>query len=215
MFSSTGTTMAALCVAVVAAIGGVVAGQAEAAPIADRTREVTTADGWQLSIEKVAEALERVPNLADSPFSREGFVSLTAVAEVSGHGAEPVNSGSLTLGYQLGCQVDFSSGVGLGLSAAIGPNVGVTVGTGAGINAGMSALALPNVSITLKPGTITTIPFGTKPLASGHGSISMDRVEIKTDACLGQVTLRSYAAVTISTVSANNSVSVYGDPIVL
>lgn len=215
MFGFAGKTTVALCLATAAVMGGVFSGVAGADPVADRTREVTTPDGWNVRIAKTDETLIREPNLAGSPFSREGFVSVTAVADVTGHGAKPVNSGSVTVGYQLGCHVDFSNGIGLGLSGAIGPNVGVTVGAGAGVNAGLSALAIPNVSITLKPGTITTIPFGTKSLAGAHGSITADQVQIKTDACLGQVTLRSYAVVSISTVTADSSTSVYGDPIAL
>ncbi|MCU1644079.1 MAG: hypothetical protein JWN03_4354 [Nocardia sp.] len=185
-------------------------GTASADPVADKSREVITDDGWQVRITKVAENLDRVPNLAASPFTREGFVGLEAVADISGHGRVPVDSGNMTLGYQIGCQVDVSNGLTVGLSAAIGPNIGISVG---GVNAGASALAIPTVSFSPKPGTITTVPFGTKQLSGAHGSITADQVQIKIDSCMGPVSLRSYAIVSTSTADADNSIAVYGDPI--
>ncbi|WP_062993979.1 MspA family porin [Nocardia anaemiae] len=185
-------------------------GTASADPVADKSREVVTDDGWQVRVTKVAENLDRVPNLADSPFTREGFVGLEAIADITGHGRVPVSSGSLTVGYQIGCQVDVSNGLTVGLSAAIGPNVGISVG---GVNVGASALAIPSVSFSPKPGAITTVPLGTKALAGAHSSITVDQVQIKIDSCLGPASLRSYAIVSTSTADADNSVAVYGDPI--
>ncbi|WP_327114330.1 MspA family porin [Nocardia sp. NBC_01730] len=179
----------------------------------DKSRAVTTEDGWDLRVTTTAASLDRVPNLAATPFTREGFVSLTATADISGTGQQPVDAGSLTLGYQIGCQVDVSTGVAVGLSGLIGPNVGITVAPTPGLNVGGSALAVPSISVNPKPGAITALPFGTKTLAGPHGSISVDQVQIKVDACLGAVSLRAYAIVSMSTATADNSVAVYGDPI--
>ncbi|WP_227979218.1 MspA family porin [Nocardia spumae] len=185
-------------------------GAASADPVADTSREVITDDGWQVRISKVEEKVDRVPNLAASPFTREGFVGLKAVADITGDGRVPVDSGTLTLGYQIGCQVDVSNGLTVGLSGAIGPNIGISVG---GVNVGASALAIPSVSFSPKPGAITTVPFGTKALSGAHASITADQVQIKVDSCAGPVSLRSYAIVSTSTAEADNSVAVYGDPI--
>ncbi|WP_255219243.1 MspA family porin [Nocardia tenerifensis] len=193
-----------LTVVVVGAMGE---GIASAEPLADKSREITTDDGWQMSITKTEENLDRYPNLAATPFTREGFVSLKAVADISGMGTAPVNSGAITLGYQLGCQVDVTSGAAIGL--AIGPSISIGITTGVGLSASISP------TMYLKPGTITTIPFGTKPLAGRHASITSDQVHIKIDGCMGPVSLRSYAQVTISTPTADNSLAVYGDPIYL
>ncbi|WP_406272896.1 MspA family porin [Nocardia sp. NBC_00881] len=189
------------------------AGIARADPMPDKSRAVTTEDGWDLRITTTAASLDRVPNLAATPFTREGFVSLTATADISGSGQQPVDAGSLTLGYQIGCQVDVSTGAAVGVSGLIGPNVGITVAPTPGLNVGGSALVVPSISVNPKPGAITALPFGTKTLAGPHGSISVDQVQIKVDACLGAVSLRSYAIVSMSTPTADNSVAVYGDPI--
>ncbi|WP_429415769.1 MspA family porin [Nocardia sp. GAS34] len=39
---------------------------------------------------KVAESVDRQPNLADSPFTHEGFVSSTAAADITGSGRAAV-----------------------------------------------------------------------------------------------------------------------------
>ncbi|MFI9508395.1 MspA family porin [Nocardia sp. NPDC052566] len=194
-------------------IGVGAAGSASADPVADKYRQVLTRDGWTLSVSKTGETLDRWPNLAGSPVSREGFVSLEAVAEITGSGRRPVTAGTITLGYQIGCAVDVSNGVTLGLGFSIGPNASVTISQFPGVNIGGQASVNPNISTTLKPGAITTVPFGSKPLAESQGSISAGQVEIKVDACAGQVTIRSFATAAISTPTADNSITVYGDPI--
>ncbi|MFB8004946.1 MspA family porin [Nocardia sp. NPDC056000] len=195
------------------AAGTLTAGIAGADTVPDKNRVVDTDDGWQLSITKTAENLDRYPNLAATMFTREGFVALKAVAEVKGAGRQPVSAGSLTLGYQIGCQVDVSSGLTLGMGFSIGPNASVTISQFPGATIGGQASVNPNISTTLRPGSIATIDFGTKPLATNRASITADQVEVKIDACMGPVTLRSYATVRISTPTADNSVTVYGDPI--
>ncbi|WP_309234591.1 MspA family porin [Nocardia sp. XZ_19_385] len=189
------------------------AGSAGADPIADKYRQTVTDDGWTLALTKTGENLDRVPNLASSPVSREGFVSLKALAEVTGTGSAPVGAGTLTLGYQIGCAVDVSSGVTLGMGLSIGPNASVTISQFPGATIGGQASVNPNISTTLKPGTIATIAFGSKPLAASRGSITAEQVEIKIDACAGPVTIRSFATAAISTPTADNNISVYGDPI--
>ncbi|WP_280358506.1 MspA family porin [Nocardia otitidiscaviarum] len=188
------------------------AGSAGADPIADKYRQTVTDDGWTLAVTKTSENLDRWPALSSSPVSREGFVSLKAIAEVTG-GGQPITSGTVTLGYQIECAVDVSNGVTLGLGFSIGPNVSVTISQFPGVNIGGQAAVNPNVSTTLKPGAIATIAFGSKPLAGPRASITAEQVEIKVDACAGPVTIRSFATAAISTPPADNNLSVYGDPI--
>ncbi|WP_225727229.1 MULTISPECIES: MspA family porin [unclassified Nocardia] len=173
---------------------------------------MTTDDGWILSITKKGESLDRYPALDMTPTTREGFVSISASIDVSGHGSKTVSAGAVSLGYQIGCQVDVSSGLALGLGLSIGPSVGLTVGPAPGVNLGLQGSLSPSFQTTLKPGSISTITFGTKPVTGTHGSVDLDQVEIKVDSCLGPVTIRSFATATLSTASADNSVSVYGDP---
>ncbi len=188
-------------------VGVVGGGTAVAEPLADKSRDTITDDGWQIRITKTEESLDRYPNLAATMFTREGFVSLKAVADIDGMGTAPVNSGTITLGYQIGCQVDVTNGMSLGL--AVGPSVSI------GVFSSLGGSAMLSPTVNLKPGTIANIPFGTKPLTGRHGSITSDQVHIKIDGCLGPVSLRSYAQANISTPNADNSLAVYGDPIYL
>ncbi|MFI9400813.1 MspA family porin [Nocardia sp. NPDC052316] len=207
-----GGIAAALC------IGSVTAGllsQASAAAdaVADKARVVTTDDGWTLTVTKTGENLDRYPNLAATMFTREGFVSLKAVAEISGVGTQPVSAGMVSFGYQVGCQIDVSSGLTTSLGVSFGPNASLNISYPPSVSLGVNASVSPNVSTTLKPGSIATIEFGKKALASGRASIAMDQVEVKVDACMGPVSLRSFATATMSTPTADNTTTAYGDPI--
>ncbi|WP_425300261.1 MspA family porin [Nocardia farcinica] len=73
----------------------------------------------------------------------------------------------------------------------------------------------PSISTTLVPGTVSTVMFGNKPLIGQDGSISFDQSEVNVDACVGPVTIRSFATATLSTRTADHSVIVYGDPVQL
>ncbi|WP_411157366.1 MspA family porin [Nocardia terpenica] len=201
---------AVFAVPVVAAVWG--AGPAAAEASADKSRTTDTDDGWRLSVTKSMENVDRYPNLAATMFTREGFVSLKAVAEVTGSGHQPVSAGTVSFGYQIGCQIDVSSGLTLGLGVSFGPNASLNISYPPSVSVGANASMSPNLSTTLKPGTIATVQFGTKPLAGPRASITVEQVQVKVDACMGPVSLRSYATAQISTPTADNSVTVYGDP---
>ncbi len=212
------TLQTASCAAAVSTVllaGAWGAGTASADPVADKYRQTITDDGWTLAVTKTNENLDRVPNLAATMFTREGFVSLKAVAEVSGGGSAPISAGSLGLGYQIGCQVDVSTGLTLGMGVSVGPNASLNISYPPSVSLGASASVSPNISTTLKPGSIATIDFGTKPLAGPRASITAEGVEVKIDACMGPVSLRSFATARISTPTADNTVTVYGDPVYL
>ncbi|WP_063832125.1 MspA family porin [Nocardia otitidiscaviarum] len=214
MKATRSTIATGISVLVTLLLGGIwTAGSASADVIADKYRQTVTDDGWTLAVTKTSENLDRWPALSASPVSREGFVSVKAIAEVTGQGAQPITAGTITLGYQIGCAVDVSNGVTLGLGLSIGPNASVTISQFPGVNIGGQAAVNPNISTTLKPGAIATVAFGSKPLAAARGSITAEQVEIKVDACAGPVTIRSFATVAISTPTADNTLSVYGDPI--
>ncbi|MBF6265283.1 MspA family porin [Nocardia farcinica] len=108
--------------------------------------------------------------------------------------------------------VDVSSGLRLGVGASLGGNAGVTV---SGATLGARASLTPNTSATLAPGKVSTVEIRKKPLTASRGSITAEGVTINVDACLGPVTIRSVAAATIRTSTADSTVTVYGDTIQL
>ena len=153
-----------------------------------------------------------VPNLATTAFTREGFVSAKVTGTIGGQGDSAVKTGYVEQGLQIGCQIDVSSGLGLGLGFSLGPSVGVSISGVPSANVGVNASVNPSIQSTIAPGTITTIPLGKKDLESSKASITAENVHVKVDACMGPVTIRSYAQLSVSTATSDNTLFVYSDP---
>jgi hypothetical protein len=187
---------------------------AEPLPVADVTQTTVTDDGWHLSATLTRMAINSVPNMAATAFTREGFVTGKVVATIGGNGAIPVNSGTVILGLQLGCQVDLSEGGSLnaGADAGIGPSLRGgdpldDIGPYADINVGGS--------INLLPGNITNIGLGKKSLKGRIGEITVNDAHVKVDGCGGQVAIRFFTTAMIDTDKSDDSVNVYGDILTL
>jgi len=187
---------------------------AEPLPVADVTQSSDTDDGWHLSATLTQMTINSVPNMAATAFTREGFVTGKAVATIGGNGAIPVNSGTLILGLQLGCQVDLSEGGSLnaGGDAGIGPTLRGgdpidDVGPYADLNVGGS--------INLLPGNITNIGLGKKALKGRIGEIVVHDAHVKVDGCGGQVSIRFFATAMIDTDKSDDSINAYGDILTL
>lgn len=166
----------------------------------------STRDGWELSLEIAGELVNSVPNLAGAVNSREAFVTFEATARAAGDGV-PITDSVFIAGYQLGCQSDVSSGLGIGGAGATGGNASLT---------GLPAIAggvTGFVQTTIQPGVIVDVPMANMALNSGLAMLDVDNIHIKADACGGDVTIRSYAYVRITTAVAHSEVAVYGDPI--
>jgi hypothetical protein len=119
-----------------------------------------------------------------------------------------VTAGTVTSGFQIGCNTDITGGATVGIS--VGPSVGLSVSWPPAATIGLQAT--PSISTTLRPGTITDVPLGTKQLAASAGAISTDGVHIRVDGCLGPVSVRTYVTAAISTPANDNTVNVYGEP---
>ena len=190
------------------------AGSASATPTAlpDKFASTVTDDGWTLDLAATKLSANPVPNLATTAFTREGFVSAKVTGTISGSGNSAVKTGYVEQGLQIGCQIDVSSGLGLGLGFSLGPSVGVSISGVPSANIGVNASVNPSIQTTIAPGTITTIPLGKKDLEAAKASITAENVHVKIDACMGPVTIRSYAQFAVSTSTSDNSVFVYSDP---
>ncbi|MDJ0407849.1 MspA family porin [Rhodococcus erythropolis] len=190
------------------------AGSASATPTAlpDKFASTVTDDGWTLDLTATKLSANPVPNLATTAFTREGFVSAKVAGTISGAGDSAVKTGYVEQGLQIGCQIDVSSGLGMGLGFSLGPSVGVSISGVPSANIGVNASVNPSIQTTIAPGTITTIPLGKKDLEAAKASITAENVHVKVDACMGPVTIRSYAQFAVSTATSDNSVFVYSDP---
>jgi hypothetical protein len=116
-------------VAVVFTGGGVAGAEPQAMPY--RNEAKTTRGGWNLNLTLANETVNSVPNLAAAANSHVAFVNFEATAATSG-GSLPMADSMFVAGYQLGCQVDVSSGVQLGGAGAIAPSVSLGVGRSRG-----------------------------------------------------------------------------------
>jgi hypothetical protein len=188
---------------------------AEPLPVADVSRSADTDDGWHLSAALTRMTINSVPNMAATAFTREGFVTGKAAATIDGNGAVAVNSGTLVMGLQLGCQVDLSEGG----SVDVGGDVGIGLGLGSSKNLlGATSPAADidgDISINLLPGNITNVGLGKKELKGRAGEIVVHDAHVKVDGCGGQVAIRFFATAMIDTDKSDDSINAYGDILTL
>lgn len=194
-------------------LSGSAIASAEPKEMAPQSYSKSTRDGWRLEIRLDNERVNSVPNLAAATNSREAFITLSGTATATG-GANPITDSLFLIGYQLGCQSDVSSGLQIGGSAGIAPsaNVGVlplqTVGVGG--SAGVSGF----VQTVVQPGVIVNLPLGNMVLSRGNtAALDLDNIHVKADACGGDVTIRSFASLRVSTETGHTEFAIYGDPI--
>lgn len=174
--------------------------EADTAPgvqMAPKHQSKTTRDGWNLDIAIDGERIDSVPNLAQAANSREAFVTFSATATASG-GSSPITDSLFIAGYQLGCQSDVSTGVQIGGEGAIGITGGLTGW----------------VQTLIQPGEIVDLPLTNMALdKGGRAMLDIDNIHLKVDNCGGDVSIRSYAYLRVSTAAAHTSFAVYGDPL--
>jgi hypothetical protein len=197
------------------AYAGMAQAHAEPVVMAPQTYDKVSRDGWHLSIKIENEVVNSVPNLAAAANSREGFVTASATATATG-GSNPISDSVFILGYQLGCQTDVSTGLNIGGTAGTAPAGALGVGYGApeGASLGLGGGLAGFVQTVVQPGVIVDLPLTNMALGeSGMAMLDIDNLHIKADACGGDVTIRSYAYLRISTDAAHTQFAIYGDPI--
>jgi hypothetical protein len=205
---------AATSIAVV--LGGVLGvSPAAAAPVdmAPKVYSKVSRDGWTLNIQLDREVVNSVPNLANAADSREGFVTLSGTATATG-GAGQITDSLFIVGYQLGCQRDVSTGLQYGGTAGIAPQGSVGLPFSDGADIGMSGGGAGFVQTVVQPGVIVDLPLSNMALSEGgQAMIDVDNIHVKADACGGDVTIRSYGYLRVSTSAAHTQFAIYGDPI--
>jgi hypothetical protein len=162
-----------------------------------------TVDGWRFTLTMTELRVDAVPNLASSPFSREGFVSAKATATIEGEGDLSVNSGYVVLGVQLGCQTD----VGEGLEIGLDPDLDTFDFNSNDI---VDLNIFPEIKTKLKAGNITVLGLGAKSMKSRTATIAIRDAHVGVSECAGPVTIRMFASARISTDSSDDSLNAYG-----
>ena len=203
------SAFAAVAAVVVLGVESAPVVSAEPVSMAPQVYDKVSADGWHLNLQIRDETVNSVPNLAAAANSREAFVTATATATATG-GSGPIQDSLFILGYQLGCQSDVSAGLALGGTAGIAGSLGVVPAPSVGGSAGAAGF----MQTIVQPGVIVDLPMTNMALSpGGRATLSVDNLHIKADACGGDVNIRSYAYLRVSTDSAHTSYAVYGDPI--
>ncbi|MEZ0052174.1 hypothetical protein ABIA30_003186 [Mycobacterium sp. MAA66] len=194
------------------AMAGAPSAFAEDVDMAPKDLDQVTPDGLSIHISTSNEVINSIPNLAAAVNSREAFVTLTANATVGG--ASAVQDSLFITGYQLGCQSDVSSGLQMGGAVSGGLSGTGTLGTSSTLAGSAGAGATGYLQTVLEPGVIVDLPMSNMALSpSGHATLAITNLHIKADACGGDVTVRSYAYLRVSTANAHSSYAIYGDPI--
>jgi hypothetical protein len=194
---------------------GAAPAHADSVALPPKTIDRVTRDGWQVELRLERESVTSVPNLAGAPNSHEGFVTVTAVAKATG-GDSPITDSILVVGYQLGCKADVSAGLQIGGTGGGIPNGDVTLapGTNPTTNLGSAGGGAGFGQTVIQPGVIVDLPLSNMTLNDkGEAGLDVDDIHIKADACGGDVTLRSYAYLRISTQVAHTQYAIYGDPV--
>lgn len=180
--------------------------------MAPKILDQVTPDGLNIHMSTHDEVVNSIPNLADAANSREAFVTLTADASVGG--ASAIQDSLFIMGYQLGCQSDVSSGLQFGGAVSGGLSGTGTLGTSSTLAGSAGAGATGYMQTVLEPGVIVDLPMSNMALSpNGHATLDITGLHIKADACGGDVTIRSYAYLRVSTADAHSSYAIYGDPI--
>lgn len=180
------------------------------APIASaKGGNLTSPDGWVLSVSAKNESIEPVASLTNSPWSREYLVDASFEGTVTGEGKTKLAGGTLEAGYQIGCgivqdDIESISGVtgiaGIGLPFATGSIFPLILGAQAG----------EQIKIDLKPGVINIVPVDKKKFKGTKAHVNITGYRIKIDGCAGQSFIRSYATFTSSTDNTDDVVTYIG-----
>ncbi|CAM5728876.1 MspA family porin [Mycolicibacterium aubagnense] len=198
--------IAAASICVIAAIE-VQPAHADPAQMAPQVYDKVSRDGWHLQIKIDHESINSVPNLAAAVNSREGFVTASGTATATG-GSSPITDSIFILGYQLGCQSDVSTGLQLGGTGGAAGSAGLPL---TGVSGTIGAAGF--VQTVIQPGVIVDLPLANMALSdSGTAMLDIDNIHIKADACGGDVNIRSYAYLRISTAKSHTEFAIYGDP---
>lgn len=198
----------ASAIALICALSTTATAHAQVSSTAPVSVTKVTQDGWQVTAVKGAERVRSVPPLNQSPWTREGFFTLTSSGVIAGKGKQKVTTATVKSGFEIGCNTDVSEGISPSDTIDLGGNLN----GGSNLSYGGYGDNDTGVSIQLKPGKITDVTLGTKKITAGYANIHNDDVHVNIDGCLGPVALRPYTTVTVSTATNDDTINAYGRP---
>ncbi|MGW0453908.1 MULTISPECIES: MspA family porin [Gordonia] len=224
--------VAAVAGAAAMGLSGVSAGQADAGPLPGGKVTKTLVDGTPVSITLSKESISVQRPINQSALSREAWGSGTVSVKVGGK----AKGGSIKVGYELGCQVDFGVSGGLGTGAGFRPGTGKD-GEPSPDNAVWSGTQGGNGQVTLGPGGVTkywlisgdslgnsiqssdvtnkdddNYTAGDLTFTGSTGGVTYSQEHFVLNGCAGYASARTIVQVTVKTDSVKGIVTYTGKP---
>ncbi|WP_433730119.1 MspA family porin [Nocardia sp. CA-129566] len=155
--------------------------------------------------------------------TREAVVSNSAYAEINGSAFKNLKDAELTVGYHVGCAASVQS-----ITASLGVDAGLVPPSVLVITPQVfespddqrskvspKVAVKPKITATLAAGTISDVVVEKISLKDHQPRIDIVRTSIKADGCLTGLALRSYVMVSAKSKIDDETVVVYGDPVVV
>ncbi|WP_431815849.1 MspA family porin [Gordonia jacobaea] len=232
--SNTRRLAAVAAVAGAAAMGlsSVSAGHADAGPLPGGKVTKTLVDGTPVSIALSNESISVQRSINQSALSREAWGSGTVSVNVGGK----AKGGTIKVGYELGCQVDFGVSGGLGAGGGFKPGAANPNAIG-GTDADWSRSAGGDGSVTLGPGGVTkywlisgdslgnsiqssdvtnkdddNYTASNLTFTGSTGGVTYSQEHFVLNGCAGYASARTIVQVTVKTDSVKGIVTYTGKP---
>lgn len=203
------------------------AGVALAAPLAtpNVSQYVKTVDGWTLRASLTDVSINSVPNMAATPFTREGFISGSATLTIEGNSPVEIKKAHLQLWTQFGCQSDVRAGTVVNSGALVPTfgNLGIADFVGPIVDGNLPLISgslnpspvSPSLNPTVQPGNIFRAKLAEKDMTDPSKTkivhIQIRDTQVKVDGCGGAVTVRVVATGTLVTDTSEDWVNAYSD----
>ncbi|WP_313673404.1 MspA family porin [Mycolicibacterium sp.] len=176
----------------------------------------TSPDGWTMQVSAKDEMQAPIAPLTTAISTREYEVSGVFNGALDG-GGDQTAKGIFEVGYQIGCGIDMSTANGVSMTgtAGINPSIGL-IGLDftslpiEGLLPGIGANIGGGITVGLKPGIINTVAVTKKQYESNAPWVSINKLRIKIDGCVGESFIRSFAVLAKSNADGDAILSWYG-----
>lgn len=175
-------------------------------------------DGWTLILGAKDETQTPNAPLTTATSSREYVVGGTFDGSLWAPEDTDEPTGTIEVGYQIGCGIDMSTSNGVSLTGTVGASPSLGLG-GIDVVSPLPEGAIPvlttpingGVTVGFKPGIINIVPVTKKEFEGFAPWVMISNFHIKIDGCVGQSFIRSYAFLTRSTKVSDQILAYYGE----
>ncbi|WP_216916833.1 MspA family porin [Nocardia noduli] len=172
---------------------------AEIIPMPPHEKSFVSPNGIPFAVGNRDEFINRIPPLNMMGTTREALVSSVSYGRIDGEA-----TGTLRVGYHVGCAVNIGSG-----TFGVTPNVFLD-----DLDPTTNPFNIvPVATLTLNPGEVGELSMAEKAMVPGKTIYAGIRdYHIRVNSCTGPVTLRQFTYVNVASEEADDSGAVFGDP---